>query len=901
MLLSLCVSAADLPVSAIQSASDDKKSILDNPIEGSWCGFKGVDLTGMHSVEVTADVTYGAGHTNYETLAVVLDDPKNGEVIGYVTLSAVGEAKHTAPIREKSGTHDVYFVGLYGRNNGYCIKIKSFSFLPDTWTAETTVPDSAIVDDWHDTWQATDDMGRKVADYEEAGAVKTDTRAVGIMYWNWFGNATAEKARYIISEIEKNNPGAAGNYNHPAWDPMGAFAWGEPILGCYDGLDYWVHYRHAKMLANAGVDAIFFDYTNGGNTFIHELNTVASALRDAKKDGVNIPRMSAMNTMGTDPELNYRACMSIYFDAFCEHDYSDVWYYWEGRPLLFGGTPMYAKEYVKGKDAVRQTALSEMDGFFTERYQGNRNGAPAKRVDDKGTAEWMWLENFPQVLRSKDDTGRAEFMSVGVAINQSTILGLSQTGVFSDPYNKGRGFSEVFGEDYSENGKRMGYFFREQAALALSAAPKFVYIDGWNEWTTARNADYGGFENSFVDLYDEENSRDFEPSRSGLKDDYYNLMVDFIRKYKGVRPAPVASGAKTIDVSGDASQWDGVGPEFINTASAKTRDSYGFPTAKGAGLTHYTTTVNNAICRAKVSFDGEMLYFMAQTENAIKTGTNDWMYLYINTDRNHATGWEGYDYAVNVGGAGTVSAFDTQAFSPRTVGSAKYKVDGNKLMLAIPQALLGETGTVDLEFKWTDSVPGGDLLSFYEDGSSAPLGRFNYLYTEIAQTALSESEKASLSGVSIVKAGAQKMIADGAKMNVCDADIRLTAFMENGTLYLPEEAFNDISGYGRSKTVYNNEFDMFFTHHFDMNDELTEVARYDWAYTTLWSLALKVNGAAKTLQYPVIAKDGRIYVPVTYFADAYGWTVTALADGIYAIGKHGVDESAAQAVLGHLN
>ena len=79
----------------------------------------------------------------------------------------------------------------------------------------------------------------------------------------------------------------------------------------------------------------------------------------------------------------------------------------------------------------------------------------------------MWLEKFPQVLRDVDkETGRAGFVAVGCALNESTVFGVDVTGVFSDPYNKGRGYSEAFGEDYSPEGKRMAYFFREQSAFA---------------------------------------------------------------------------------------------------------------------------------------------------------------------------------------------------------------------------------------------------------------------------------------------------------------------------------------------------------------------------------------------------------------------------------------------------
>lgn len=57
----------------------------------------------------------------------------------------------------------------------------------------------------------------------------------------------------------------------------------------------------------------------------------------------------------------------------------------------------------------------------------------------------MWLDSYPQPLRGKlREDGRVESVTVGAAINSSTIYGHSKTGVFSDPYAKGRAFSEAF-------------------------------------------------------------------------------------------------------------------------------------------------------------------------------------------------------------------------------------------------------------------------------------------------------------------------------------------------------------------------------------------------------------------------------------------------------------------------
>ena len=75
----------------------------------------------------------------------------------------------------------------------------------------------------------------------------------------------------------------------------------------------------------------------------------------------------------------------------------------------------------------------------------------------------------------------------------------------------------------------------------LDVDPAIVIIDGWNEFKATRQQNYAGFKNAFVDTFDSENSRDLEPVKGFLKDDGYVMLVDFIRKYKGVRPAPPAS------------------------------------------------------------------------------------------------------------------------------------------------------------------------------------------------------------------------------------------------------------------------------------------------------------------------------------------------------------------------
>ena len=178
---------------------------------------------------------------------------------------------------------------------------------------------------------------------------------------------------------------------------------------------------------------------------------------------------------GGRTEFTYRGFLSIYYNCFVENDYSDIWYYWDGKPLLYAESCYEnAVKNVDKDSRADQEALDKIKDFFTIRRGGQRDGQEDVAT---GSDKWVWLENFPQVLRNKDASGRPEFVSLGVGINESTFYGKTRTGVFSDEYSKGRAYSEVFGEDNRETGTRNAYFFREQAALVLEAATKFVLID----------------------------------------------------------------------------------------------------------------------------------------------------------------------------------------------------------------------------------------------------------------------------------------------------------------------------------------------------------------------------------------------------------------------------------------
>lgn len=867
--------------------------------EGGYVGFD-VDMTGVKSISLTAKVQI-VNWTNGEAFRLRLDDPKKGEMLGYLIVNRDGDGEVYTSTEtfgmnlEKAytGRHRLYLVRNYAQI-GYVdvqtIRLSSEPF-EDKYTY-SPVPDSAIIDNYADTWQATDMLGRHVADYEEVGDVKEGEREVGMFYWQAL---QGDKRGIIASEAIAEYPEAKTIYEHSVWatpgGSLGSIYWNESVFGFYSGADYWVKRRHAEMLANAGIDAIFFDCTNGDRSFVEHSRLTFAAFQDARRAGVNTPKISYYMPMSSASKDAWRMLKSLYLNCYRSGEFADLWYYRDGKPLLiatqFDG--IVSGDRIDAEDTEDVALASEIKNFFNYRY----SGTPAVDNDN-----WHWRDEYPQPYSgAMKRAGRDEFVSVATAINVSYEYGSSGTGAFSDPYVKGRAYTEGFGEDYRPEATAEGYFMKEQISRALELDTTFVFITGWNEWHTSRSATMNDMTNVFIDLFDDENSRDIEPTKGYLKDTFYMLATDFVRKYKGVRPAPVASGAKTIDITAGEAAWAGVGPEFIGTNVNYTRDIYSNKDRHTDEPFHYTASYNNVIVSSKVSFDAENLYFMAKTAEPVKDGAN-FMQLYINADRNYATGWEGYDYGVNVKAKDTLSNL-AAPFPGDTLSTVTTNMSGNLYQVVIPRAAIGEVGTVDLEFKWADATAvDGEILHFYDNGSVAPLGRFNYLYTEVPQTSVPADLRERLSGTSIVRAGSTKMLVSGGKMNVYEADTRVAAFGENGTVYIPARALEDIMGYGQTKVEWANvESDMLIIKNHDLyNDEITDS---HWVYTTAGSLEAHKDGRVLYMTNPVKVVDGIPYVPATLLSECFGFTVFPVGD-VMVISRYGASEADAASAAAYL-
>ncbi len=572
-----------------------------------------------------------------------------------------------------------------------------------------------------DQWAATDALGRKVREYSSSDVKKKD-KYVAMFYWTWHqGKQDTTYPVKNITEIVRKNPEAMKDYNHPAWGDKkpGSFYWEQPLLGYYKTTDPWVLRKHAEMLADARVDAVFFDCTNGSLTWQESYEALLKTWDQAQKDGVNVPKIAFMLPFAPVPH-GLISLQQLYRDLYKPGRYRNLWFMWKGKPCIMG-----YPDNLTDSDEDKEIA-----SFFTFR-PGQPDYVDGPKRDD----HWGWLENYPQHGYVPDKNGKFEQVTVGVSQNACPATN-GHCSAFNLPGAFGRSFSQKKGFDPRIEGYLYGWNFQEQWDRAFEINPELVFVTGWNEYVAGQWLPEHGWTGdpfSFVDEFDWERSRDIEPNKGwGDRGDvYYLQLIDNVRKYKGMDAPEKPSGPKTIHI-GKADGWVDVAPLFRHyKGNTMHRDH------RGSSDQYYkNNTGRNDITGAKVARDAENIFFYVETaEKLTPASDRNWMMLFLDTDRNKSTGWNGYDFVVNrispKGKIITVEKNLGDRWEWEPAGESTFAVSNNKLEIAIPRQILNlNANDINIEFKWNDNMQeNGNIMDFYVNGDTAPGGRFNFVYS----------------------------------------------------------------------------------------------------------------------------------------------------------------------------
>jgi hypothetical protein len=576
-----------------------------------------------------------------------------------------------------------------------------------------------------DYWSATDGLGRVLPGAESSGS-KRNGKKVAMFYWTWHSGPMVEYGSVgNVSEILKRFPEALADTKHPAWDrgKGNTHFWEQPLFGYYRTTDPWVLRKHAEMLADAGVDAIFMDCTNYPFTWKSSYDELLRVWNQARLDGVNVPKIAFMLPFGPGKN-SYEMLKDLYSDIYLPRRYPDMWFLWDGKPIIMA----YPQSIPNDSDQVNQAMLS----FFTFRPgQPDYVNGP-----DKKFSQWGWLENYPQHKYMERADGSCEEVTVGVAQNAGPLTN-GHCSAFNLPGTYGRSYTFKNGQDMLPGAFLQGHNFQEQWDRAIALDPDLVFVTGWNEYVAGKwekGSTWTGEPFSFVDEFDSERSRDIEPNKGWgeLGDLYYYQLIQNVRKFKGMdRQGPV-SGPKTI-IRVNPEEWKEVLPVYRHyKGNTMYRDHPGH-----ADASYRNTSGRNDIVEAKVARDKDWIYFYVQTDQIITKPTNQdhWMWLFIDIDRSRLTGWEGYDYLVNLNpplkGTSSLAKCVSNGWEWNLTDSYSVTVKDNTMTVKIKKSSLGIIGdAINFEFKWSDNMQqAGNIMDFYVNGDAAPGGRFNFVYS----------------------------------------------------------------------------------------------------------------------------------------------------------------------------
>lgn len=597
-----------------------------------------------------------------------------------------------------------------------------------------------------ETWTYVDGLGRTDTSYGELQTEKAEhPRSVGIFYHTWHTEFSQLRVPVNINEVVSENPEAAIDVKtnrfwfkfERKFEP--GYFWNEPIFGYYNTTDEYVLRKHAELLADAGVDFIFIDWTNGEFTWEDGMDSILKVFKEAREDGVKAPQIVFWISLFT-PENRIHQLTTMYKRWYSNPEYDDMWFKLDGKPLVLGYSDVFDLDF---------EYCTEINNMFTFRrinpsYFNHRGSDPSS---------WGWLSVYPQCkYGTTNDEGRPEEIAVGVAQNANSLSYTLST-MSGGPNIMGRSFaaldyhtSQEYSYSYSYGGndyivdKRddfatlAGRNFQQQWDFAIECDPNVVLVTGWNEWTSYRTS-------GFCDCFTDEYSRDVEPTKGALKDNYYYQLVANIRRYKGAEYSDWnVDDEKSIDIfSNDLSKWDNITSYNHYTGSTRDRNCTGYKECE-----YINYSMRNDIVTSKVAFDDNNFYFYVSTVDTLSYHTDPaWMRLFISTDESGTSpNWEGFEYVIN-----RINPTESTCVLERSKGISengewlwetvndqlRYSVKNNVLQIEVPKNLIGfDSDKFDFSFKWSDNMQvDGDIMDFYTNGDVAPGGRFCFRFQNI--------------------------------------------------------------------------------------------------------------------------------------------------------------------------
>ncbi len=571
----------------------------------------------------------------------------------------------------------------------------------------------------------------------------TSDRLVGMFYFVWHGNHINDI--YNVSELEKNNPDELWSMDSTI-SKFGEFHYfDEPLYDYYSSDDPWVNMRHTELLTMSGIDYLALDLTNFG-LYLDNIDVLLDTLLTIQKQGWNVPKITSFLN-GTSYAANHvQRITDFYNNYYTNPKYDSLWYrdINTGLPIIIidKQTTYQSVNYFE----ALPTSIKEKITFRNARWPYDKGETI---YDDASWMDWQ----YPQYTYH-NSTGN--YMSVSVAQHTGNTYGTGGSFGLSvnpatkdDPRyngNKGRGYNYETGKNVTADAFK-GTNLEQQWKNAIYCEEQIdeVFVTGWNEWIAYKqdadtlrgmNIPENG-ENivDFCDTCDDEFSRDLEMTKGAYGDNFYLQNMRLTRDFKSKNIIKYYGRYATESLHN--LDWSNARTYLDFEGDAMTRHHLRADKAHGVYLDNNTN--RNDIVSTKVSNDSNNLYIQVKTKDniVIDSDASNNLNILLSIKGSNKPSWEGYQYILNrtplANGDGVtalekVTANEEFDFE-KVIDCFSYRKD-NTFSVAIPLSSLGiddDEFTIDL--KVADGISEqGEIMNYYIDGDSAPIGRLNYRY-----------------------------------------------------------------------------------------------------------------------------------------------------------------------------
>jgi hypothetical protein len=557
---------------------------------------------------------------------------------------------------------------------------------------------------------ATDALGRR---FDAVSEKKEGTRYVGLFYSLWLGqHKSGQHGIYDIQKLLDTNPKALYDGNGTPESPLHEFHfWGEPLYGYYSMSDPWVVTRHMELLTNAGVDYLCIDATNR-IVYTESIENLFSILLRFRKQGINVPRVVFYTN-----SLSGTTVTDLYNQFYKSGKYDELWFRQTGKPMIIGIT----ENNNKASDMTKYNNFSDFITLAMQEYFDVRESQWPNGDYNKAAIPWMSWQ-YPQWNHNGT-------VAVPVAQHSHTVIAASAMHPESS-----RGYNNAAKKVDKDWTAGSNFQTMWDAVFASSKEVNNVLVTSFNEWMAIKYANAHGNDGVFfVDVFNNEFSRDIEMMKGGYNDNFYLQLARNIRKFKFTGTKNLKNGTQTIDINKATEEdWKNVKATYRDVAG----DAISRNFSNAAGTGRYVDSSNrNDIVEVKVVHDSKNVYFMIKTVEDITPYNGkdlNWMNILAGIGKKENT-FTGYNYIINrkpgKSGKTTIerSSGDHQW---KIAGEAKYSVKGNFLQVAIPLSALGlNENNCTFEFKVADHVTHyDDIMDYYITGDAAPIGRLSYTY-----------------------------------------------------------------------------------------------------------------------------------------------------------------------------